>query len=199
MADKRTARKLLSAPERRAALITAAKDAFAERGFAATSMDDVANVAGVSRLIVYRHFESKEELYDVVVAETAAMLIDALHASTDTPGLAAVGALLKVARADRNGFTVLWQHAAREPQFAAHADGFRAPAVIFVRTLLTNAGVKGDRLSWAADTLLSFAIAAVTHWVEHEPESNDDEFLALMAQSVPPMIRAWGAREDATR
>lgn len=173
--------------------MAAAKDAFAERGFAATSMEDVAAAAGVSRLIVYRHFESKEELYDVVVAETAAMLVDALHASSDTPGYAAVRALLTVARADRNGFTLLWQHAAREPQFAGHADGFRAPAVFFVRALLTTAGVSGDRLDWAAETLLSFAIAAVTHWVEHEPESRDDEFLALMAESVPPMVRAWAA------
>ncbi len=126
----------MAAPERRAALITAAKDAFAERGFAATSMDDVAQAAGVSRLIVYRHFDSKEALYDVVVAEVAAMLVDALHASEDDPGSAAVLALLKVARADRNGFTVLWQHAAREPQFAAHADGFRTPAVFFVQRVV---------------------------------------------------------------
>ena len=116
----------MPAPERRAALITAAKDAFAERGFAATSMDDVANAAGVSRLIVYRHFESKEALYDAVASETGAMLDEALFASTDTPGFAAVRALLTVARADPHGFTVLWEHVAREPQFSAHADFFNA-------------------------------------------------------------------------
>ncbi len=154
-------------------------------------MDDVAAAAGVSRLIVYRHFESKEALYEVVVSETATMLVDALHASSATPGYAAVRALLTVARSDRKGFTVLWQHAAREPQFAAHADGFRSPAVLFVRTLLTNAGVPASRLEWASETLLSFGIAAVTHWVESEPVERDEEFLALIAQSVPPMIRAW--------
>jgi AcrR family transcriptional regulator len=189
----------MAAPERRTALIAAAKDAFAERGFAATSMDDVAAAAGVSRLIVYRHFDSKEALYDVVVAEVASTLVDALHESIDTPGAAAVRALLTVARADPNGFTVLWQHAAREPQFAAHAAGFRAPAVAFVRTLLTRAGVADDRVGWAAETLLSFAIAAVTHWVEHEPPERDDEFLSLMATSVPPMIRSWAEQPSRAR
>lgn len=179
-------------------MIAAAKDAFAERGFAATSMEDVANAAGVSRLIVYRHFESKEDLYDIVVAETAAMLVAALHDAKDSPGYSAIRALLTVARSDPHGFTVLWQHAAREPQFAAHADGFRAPAIFFVRSILTNVGVKRARLNWAADTLLSFAIAAVTHWVENEPESKDDEFLALMQTSIPPMLRAW-ADADAVR
>jgi len=162
-------------------------------------MEDVASSAGVSRLIVYRHFESKEVLYDVVVAETAAMLVDALHESEDDPGSAAVLALLKVARADRNGFTVLWQHAAREPQFAAHADGFRAPAVFFVRALLTNVGITGARLDWAAETLLSFAIAAVTHWVELEPPDRDDDFLELMRRSLKPMVDAWAAESSPMR
>jgi AcrR family transcriptional regulator len=182
----------LPAPERRAALIEAAKDAFAERGFAATSMEDVATAAGVSRLIVYRHFDSKEELYDAVVAETAGQLISALKNSEQEPGgQVAFAALLAVARQDPNGFKVLWQHATREPQFAAHADGFRGPAVAFVRTLLTRAGLKGARLTWAAETILSFAVDAVTHWVEVEPPEHDDELLALMAASMPLLVGAW--------
>ncbi|MEY2417550.1 MAG: hypothetical protein QOG90_230 [Actinomycetota bacterium] len=155
-------------------------------------MDDVANAAGVSRLIVYRHFDSKEELYDVVVAETAQLLVSALKESEQEPGgQVAFAALLGVARQDPNGFRVLWQHATREPQFAAHADGFRGPAVAFVRTLLTRAGLKGTRLTWAAETILSFAIDAVTHWVEVEPPERDDELLELMAASMPLLIRAW--------
>ncbi len=190
-------RRLLPAPERRAALIHAAKDAFAERGFAATSMEDVAAAAGVSRLIVYRHFESKEELYDVVVAETADLLILAFKETEhERQGHVAVAALLSVARRDTNGFKVLWQHATREPQFAAHADGFRRPAVAFVRTLLTRDGLTGTRLTWAAETMLSLAIDAVTHWVELEPPERDGEFLELMAASMPLVVNAWA---DATR
>ena len=44
---------------RRAQLLEAAATAFLERGFDGTSMEDVAQEAGVSRLIVYRIFESK--------------------------------------------------------------------------------------------------------------------------------------------
>jgi AcrR family transcriptional regulator len=39
-----------------------AVDLFVDNGFAATSMDDVAQAAGVSRRTVYRHFASKEDL-----------------------------------------------------------------------------------------------------------------------------------------
>jgi AcrR family transcriptional regulator len=155
-------------------------------------MDDVATAAGVSRLIVYRHFDSKEELYDEVVAETAELLKKAFRNSTrEHEGQVAVGALLEVARADPNGFKVLWQHAAREPQFAAHADGFRGPTVDFVRALLQRAGLKGVRIQWAAETLLSLAIDAVTHWVELEPPERDEEFMELMSASLPLLVGAW--------
>ena len=155
-------------------------------------MDDVAAAAGVSRLIVYRHFDSKEELYDEVVSETAELLKKAFrNSSLEHEGQVAVGALLVVARQDPNGFKVLWQHSAREPQFAAHADGFRDLVLAFVKRLLTRAGLKGTRLEWAAETVLSFAIDAVTHWVDLEPPERDEEFMALMSASLPLLIGAW--------
>ena len=158
-------------------------------------MDDVANAAGVSRLIVYRHCDSKEELYDEVVAETAELLKKAFRNSTrEFEGQVAVGALLEVARADPSGFKVLWQHATREPQFAAHADGFRGPTIAFVRTLLARAGLEGSRLRWAAETVLSFAIDAVTHWVDIEPPERDEEFMELMAASMPLLVGAWSGQ-----
>lgn len=155
-------------------------------------MDEVAAAAGVSRLIVYRHFESKEVLYDEVVAETAELLKKAFRNSTrEHAGQVAVGALLEVARRDPNGFKVLWQHATREPQFAAHADGFRGPTVEFVKRLLSQAGLTGTRLTWASETVLSFAIDAVTHWVDIEPPERDEEFMELMSASVPLLVGAW--------
>jgi AcrR family transcriptional regulator len=47
----------------RAAVLEAARDAFVEHGFAATSIDDIARAAGVSKGAVYHHFASKEDLF----------------------------------------------------------------------------------------------------------------------------------------
>src|SRR5947207_415766 len=44
---------------------------FAERGFHEVSMDDVAAAAGVSKPVVYTHFESKDGLYEAVLAHAA--------------------------------------------------------------------------------------------------------------------------------
>ena len=53
----------------RAALVGAARELFAERGFAATSRDEIAARAGVTRGALYHHFDSKTALAAAVVAE----------------------------------------------------------------------------------------------------------------------------------
>ncbi len=57
----------MSAAQRREQLITIGRDLFAERGFDATSIEEVATRARVSKPVVYEHFGGKEGLYAVVV------------------------------------------------------------------------------------------------------------------------------------
>jgi AcrR family transcriptional regulator len=51
-------------------ILAAALDSFAERGFAATRLEDVASRAGISKGTLYLYFKSKEELFKAVVRET---------------------------------------------------------------------------------------------------------------------------------
>jgi AcrR family transcriptional regulator len=67
-----TARKLpykrrLKGPERRARIEDAAAPLFAERGYAETSLEDVAAAAGVSRPVIYDHFDSKRDLHEALL------------------------------------------------------------------------------------------------------------------------------------
>jgi AcrR family transcriptional regulator len=68
--------------ERRERLLEVAREIFAERGYQATTMDDLATAAGFTKPILYQHFASKESLYDEIVETTAAQLIDALTDAT---------------------------------------------------------------------------------------------------------------------
>ena len=49
--------------EKRAAILEAAKHLFVKQGFDGTSMDAIANKAGVSKLTVYSHYRDKETLF----------------------------------------------------------------------------------------------------------------------------------------
>jgi AcrR family transcriptional regulator len=53
----------LPAAERRALIEAAAARLFASRGYAATTVDDIVAAAGVSKPMLYRHFDSKRELH----------------------------------------------------------------------------------------------------------------------------------------
>ncbi|HET6981596.1 MAG TPA: TetR/AcrR family transcriptional regulator [Myxococcaceae bacterium] len=65
---------------RPAEIVAAALQLFSNRGFAATRLEDVATVAGVSKGTVYLYFESKEQLFEAVVREAIAPNIDRAEA-----------------------------------------------------------------------------------------------------------------------
>lgn len=58
-----TGRKRLSRGERYDLILDHAIDVFGSRGYHNVSMDDIAEAAGISKALVYQHFESKDELY----------------------------------------------------------------------------------------------------------------------------------------
>ena len=55
-------------------------EVFAEKGFAAARLDDIAARAGVSKGALYLYFETKEDLFRAVVAEAVAPNIEAVRA-----------------------------------------------------------------------------------------------------------------------
>src|SRR5262249_47112329 len=61
--------------ERPAEIIAAALETFAERGFAATRLDDIAERAGVTRGTLYLYFPSKEDLFKAMVRQAIVPVI----------------------------------------------------------------------------------------------------------------------------
>jgi AcrR family transcriptional regulator len=154
----------------------------------------VASAAGITKLIVYRHFDSKEALYEAVLKQVSDRLAEEFVAALERRRSGGVGvtAMLTVAREDPDGFVLLWRHAATEPQFAAHAEGFRAAVVGVARTLLDAREVGDDvRRRWGAQLLVSWLVDAVIHWLEEGDPARDDELIELVAASLPAMVGAW--------
>ena len=60
-------RRRLSRDERRAQILDAAAGVFAERGYEATSIDEVAEAAGISKPVIYDHFDSKKHLHIALI------------------------------------------------------------------------------------------------------------------------------------
>jgi AcrR family transcriptional regulator len=66
-------------PERREAtrkaIVEAARDLFAERGFEQTSIADILELAGISRGALYHHFEAKGDVFAAVFVQTSSAAI----------------------------------------------------------------------------------------------------------------------------
>jgi AcrR family transcriptional regulator len=171
--------KLLPRAERRAAILHGAARAFASSGFADTSMEDVAAACGVTKLIVYRHFGSKEELYREILQQVFDDIGQELRNELALPTRSGLGprTLLTVARGDPDAFTLLWRHAAREPQFAAYAAELRSVSVTVVRQL--SALDTGDELldAWRSDVLFGWLVEATLTWLERGEPARDDDFV----------------------
>ncbi|MGH9013351.1 MAG: TetR/AcrR family transcriptional regulator [Acidimicrobiia bacterium] len=187
---RRKPRRRISAEARREAILAGAGAAFARSGFADTSMAAIASASGITPLIVYRHFDSKEALYRAVLKRAAARVDDARGAPTGRFGID-TGALLAVGRDDPDAFRVLWRHAAREPRFARHADAVRQRAFATTRDALST-WAPADTVEWAAHAVVGYLLEAVLNWLEYGDAAHDSRFVRATETALRAGVRAWG-------
>jgi AcrR family transcriptional regulator len=102
----------MTSADRREQLITIARGLFGQRGYEATSVEEIAHRAEVSKPVVYEHFGGKEGLYAVVVDREVRALLDGITQSL-TAGRAyelveqAALALLDYIENNSDGFRIL--------------------------------------------------------------------------------------------
>src|SRR5215813_3069539 len=150
--------------ERREQILDAATRAFARAGFTATSLDDVAEEAGITRVLLYRHFDSKADLYRAVLERACARLVGSV--GSDDFDSRAIPALIRAAAADPDAFRLLFRHAAREPEFRDQADSLTAASTDVARRNLAGMIPDGPWLGWASRLIPALTIEAVIAWLD---------------------------------
>jgi AcrR family transcriptional regulator len=151
---------------RREQILAAATQAFARSGFAATSLDDIAVQAGITRVILYRHFDSKTDLYQAVLDRMCARL-DA-HVQEPVGGFtdASIDGLLEAAVESPAGFRLLFQHALREPDFKERIEKFRADVSAAAYQQVSVIVADPALARWAAQLAPAVAIEAIIAWLD---------------------------------
>ena len=119
----------LPAGQRRQQILEVACAVFADRGFHATSMDDIAAAAGVTKPVLYQHFSSKRALFVDLLGDLGRQLLEGLGAAT---GAARSGrerveegfaAYFRFVTGNEAAFRVLFGASARnDPEFADVID-----------------------------------------------------------------------------
>jgi AcrR family transcriptional regulator len=174
--------------ERHAQLVRAAAAAFLAGGYDGTSVEAVAERAGVTRLIVYRHFESKEALYRAVLTSVT----DRLRAEFEhtQPG-AIADTLLHVAREQPDGFRLLWHHARHEPLFEVEAHMFRLVADEYAREIIEPFIVDPTMRRWSASALVGYLHDGICAWLDEGVPDRDDQFAARLRDGARALVVAW--------
>ena len=103
----------MTGKQRREQLLDIGRSLFAEKGFDATSVEEIAQRAGVSKPVVYEHFGGKEGLYAVVVDREMSALLESITGALTSTGHPrellekAAFALLDYVEKSSDGFRIL--------------------------------------------------------------------------------------------
>jgi AcrR family transcriptional regulator len=117
----------LPAAARREQLLNVALEVFARQGFHGTAMNDVAEAAGVTKPVLYQHFQSKRQLYLALLDEVGQRLRQTIEkAGTDSGGPraqveAGFRAYFRWVKGDRDSFLLLFGSGARRDEEFAEA------------------------------------------------------------------------------
>jgi AcrR family transcriptional regulator len=107
----------MTGAQRRQQLLDIGRELFGQKGFEATSIEEIAARADVSKPVVYEHFGGKEGLYAVVVDREMQLLLDRFTSALSEPGSPrdllerAALVLLDYIEDDTEGFRVLTRDA----------------------------------------------------------------------------------------
>lgn len=187
---KELRQKKLHRLERREAILRGAARAFVKQGYDATSLEDIAEAAGISRALLYRHFNSKKEIYAAILKNTIAKL------SEGKPVLPGIGfgnklqLLISVAQTDPDGFVLIFRHAIREPAFQSQAKTNNLLREKFIESNLPKTITDKNRRQFTARLLRDTIVGTLLTWIDSdqpEPELLNDLLLNLIKTIIESM------------
>ena len=181
----------LGAAERRTQLLAAAQQAFGTHGFTATSMNDIAIAANVTKPVLYQHFDSKHELFLEVLTSTASELNDAIagvltEAATGREKVEQ-GIALYVKFFDDNpeNYRVLYGDGVRsEPAFASELRTIESTINGLIADHIDIDQLDQDLRLLAAEAISGLLEAAVGRWLDVGRQQTADQVASLLASLV---------------
>jgi AcrR family transcriptional regulator len=188
-------------------ILAVAGQVFADDGYERGSMDRIAELAGVSKPMLYAYFGSKEGLYVAYIERTGGELVERL-VGVDPSAVGAarmravIAEFLAFVEEHRDGWTVLFRELNTSRPLAEQVAQLRAQIVGEVRRMLEHAeGSKFPRVAPPASEGVAEAIVgageALANWWLKKPDVAREEVadwyvgltraaITAAAQSAPP-------------
>lgn len=159
-------RKRMTGPERRATILKAAASTFAALGYRGATMADIAEAAGITQPMLYRHFTSKHELFLEVLGGIADPIIELWQ---DAPDLFALGARYLAFSAQNQEVVRLRFHALAESADPVIQEQLRASygrVTDGVRAVVARMRADGRLPADASDESVTWLFSAIGQMVD---------------------------------
>ncbi len=150
-------------------ITAAAFEAFAEKGFAAARVDDVAKRAGVSKGLLYLYFKTKEELFKAVVKSVVIRRVDRLIENVETTELSSEDFI-------------------RGPLLSFLQQVPGSPVAIVIRLLISEGPRHPDLLEYYYDNVVAKGLAAISGFVGRGVDRG--EFRQSVVSDLPHLMLA---------
>jgi len=147
----------------------AAFEVFAEKGYAAARVDEVAKRAGVSKGLTYLYFKTKEELFKAVVKSVAVRRVDALLEAVETTELSS-------------------EEFIRGPllDFMKSVPG--SPIAIVIKLLISEGHRHPDLVDYYWKNVVSKGLTAISGFIDRGVERG--EFRKTAVNDLPQLVLA---------
>lgn len=192
----------LPAAQRREQLIETAIGVFAEQGFHATSMNDVAEAAGVTKPVLYQHFSSKRDLFVELLTEIGNQLRDTIAKATAD----AAGPREQIEQGFRAYFDYVGTHtdafkvlfgagARRDPEFASFTRAVEGSIAEAIAELIVVDGQPAEDRELLAHTIVGMTEAASRYWLVHDRAPDVDTLSERVSRLAWSGMRGLNAVE----
>jgi len=195
--DRPTRRRMPRA-EREAQILVVAEQVFAERGYSATTMEDVAERVGVTKPLIYEYFGSKEGLLSACIVRARTQLRAVTEAAWEAAGpgaelvdvfRAGVLAFFEFIDEHANAFVLIQQEGAMASQASPLIESIREQqSEAIARTLASAPGLDAvplELLQGYAEVVVG-ACERVAVWRARRPGTTAAEATELVVSAL------WG-------
>ncbi|MCB0870234.1 MAG: TetR/AcrR family transcriptional regulator [Solirubrobacterales bacterium] len=203
--EEPTVRRRLPAAERRKLILDAALDVFATGGYQETTLDEVAEKAGVSKALIYEHFPSKRELYKEILETWVGELLGRVLSAATAAGelsedrlVAGLDGFLVFVEERRDAWRLLIRHRASDDVSDTWERLFTEVARIIGAMMAPEMpkssvpeGVEFELVLDATSRQLMGSVTAIANWWDEHREVPREQVLAMV------MEFAWVGMERA--
>lgn len=176
--------------QRRSEFMRLGAQAFLEKGLRDATMEDVAEKIGVSKVVLYRYFTSKDDMVDAILAQMVQRLIE-VDRLPWTGYEDSIRQSVAVAWEDPAAFVLLARDARYDKAYAHHHfQAWQSIADRLTKAFL-DLGVDEAHARMSGEAMTSYVINAEAYWLEHGRPEDDERFAEWAATGTRALDKAW--------